>query len=165
MPLCGKSKDIVWLLEAGYEVVGIELSDVAAKAFFKENGLDMTPEQVGEHTKYHGHGLDYLVGDFFTANATLIGTFQAIYDRAAYIALPPERRSQYAAALNTLSTPACKTCLITVNYDPSEIKPPPYHIPTEEVDEVFAPWSNIEHIETAPTDIKGKPGFEQVYLN
>lgn len=33
-PLCGKSKDMVWLAEQGYRIRGVELSQLAVKAFF-----------------------------------------------------------------------------------------------------------------------------------
>ena len=32
VPLCGKTRDIWWLLESGYRVVGVELSRMAVKA-------------------------------------------------------------------------------------------------------------------------------------
>ena len=34
VPLCGKSLDLIWLAEQGHQVVGIELSHLAAEAFF-----------------------------------------------------------------------------------------------------------------------------------
>jgi Thiopurine S-methyltransferase (TPMT). len=33
VPLCGKSLDMDWLLDAGYKVFGIELSNIAIQAF------------------------------------------------------------------------------------------------------------------------------------
>jgi thiopurine S-methyltransferase len=42
VPLCGKSKDLLWLLAQGYEVIGVELSPLAVQAFFDENGLSAT---------------------------------------------------------------------------------------------------------------------------
>ena len=38
VPLCGKSRDMTWLRFQGYRVVGIELVELACKAFF-EGGL------------------------------------------------------------------------------------------------------------------------------
>ena len=34
VPLCGKSKDMIWLLKQGYHVTGVELSEIAVQAFF-----------------------------------------------------------------------------------------------------------------------------------
>jgi thiopurine S-methyltransferase len=41
VPLCGKSSDMLWLLAQGYEVVGVELSPLAAQGFFAENQLEV----------------------------------------------------------------------------------------------------------------------------
>ena len=38
VPLCGKSRDMLWLRKQGHTVLGVELSAIAAQAFFKENG-------------------------------------------------------------------------------------------------------------------------------
>lgn len=35
LPLCGKTLDIAWLLNAGYQVAGVELSQTAIDDLFK----------------------------------------------------------------------------------------------------------------------------------
>ncbi len=44
VPLCGKSLDLHWLYQHGHSVVGVELSGLAAKQFFEENGIQYTSE-------------------------------------------------------------------------------------------------------------------------
>ena len=39
VPLCGKSKDMIWLAGQGCHVIGVELSPIAVAAFFKESHL------------------------------------------------------------------------------------------------------------------------------
>lgn len=34
VPLCGKSVDMLYLLDQGYQVLGVELSELAAEQFF-----------------------------------------------------------------------------------------------------------------------------------
>ena len=34
VPLCGKSRDMLWLLGQGYKVIGIEISPQAVESFF-----------------------------------------------------------------------------------------------------------------------------------
>ena len=48
LPLCGKTRDITWLLACGYRVVGAELSEIAIKELFKD--LVLVPEisKVGD---------------------------------------------------------------------------------------------------------------------
>lgn len=38
VPLCGKSLDMAWLVEQGFTVVGVELSEKAVRAFLTSNG-------------------------------------------------------------------------------------------------------------------------------
>src|SRR5581483_5146601 len=42
VPLCGKSRDMVWLRDQGHSVLGIEFIRIAVRDFFAENG--MTPK-------------------------------------------------------------------------------------------------------------------------
>lgn len=42
VPLCGKAVDMLWLAACGHRVYGVDLSGVAAKAFFDESGLPRT---------------------------------------------------------------------------------------------------------------------------
>lgn len=88
IPLCGKTLDIHWLLKQGFQVVGVELSELAVKQLFKN--LELFPEvtQLGAFKSYHSDGLNVLVGDFFDLTATNLGPIDAIYDRAALVALP-----------------------------------------------------------------------------
>ena len=37
VPLCGKSRDMLWLAEQGFGVLGVEVSPLAVEAFFAEN--------------------------------------------------------------------------------------------------------------------------------
>ena len=39
VPLCGKSKDLVWLASLGHKVIGIELSEKAILDFYSENNI------------------------------------------------------------------------------------------------------------------------------
>ena len=39
VPLCGKSLDMLWLADHGYRVTGIEISELAVRDFFADNGL------------------------------------------------------------------------------------------------------------------------------
>ena len=38
VPLCGKTEDLAYLASLGHHVVGIELAEAAARAFFVEHG-------------------------------------------------------------------------------------------------------------------------------
>ena len=136
VPLCGKSVDLEWLVVQGFEVVGIELSELAAQAFFSERGfVPERREQGGFIALTHGN-VTILAGDFFAARGEELGYFDGVYDRAAMIALPEDLRARYAAHLQTLLTPKAKLLLVTLHYDAQG--GPPFSIAPEEVARAYA---------------------------
>jgi thiopurine S-methyltransferase len=136
VPLCGKSADLEWLVTQGHEVVGIELSPVAALAFFAERGLSAERIERGAFVEYRRGALSILVGDFFAATAELTGYCDGVYDRAALIALPAELRARYAAHLPTLLAPKARMLLLTLHYDAEG--GPPFDVSPEEVHRAYA---------------------------
>jgi len=65
VPMCGKSNDLVWLAERHNQVVGIELSDIAVKAFFAENLYTPLVTGVGHQLTYEFDEITIHCGDFF----------------------------------------------------------------------------------------------------
>ncbi len=136
VPLCGKSADLEWLAVRGHEVVGIELSELAAQAFFSERGVQpQRAERAGFVAYAHG-AITIFVGDFFDATAELTGYCDGVYDRAALIALPPELRARYAAQLPSLLAPKARLLLVTLDYDAEG--GPPFRVTASEVQSLYA---------------------------
>lgn len=166
LPLCGKTCDIAWLLDKGYRVVGAELSEIAIKQLFED--LDATPEVSTQNalTHYHAEGIDMFVGDIFDITADILGPVDAVYDRAALVALPPETRVKYTKHLQVI-THTAKQLLICFQYDQSLMSGPPFSIVAEEVQQHYAATYNIENLETGDVEggFKGKiPATEAVWL-
>lgn len=136
VPLCGKSADLEWLVVQGHEVVGIELSELAAQAFFAERKLAPEVRQRDRFVEYRHGELSILVGDFFDASPELTGYCDGVYDRAALIALPAELRARYAAHLQTLLAPQARLLLVTLHYDAEG--GPPFAVSPEEVEASYA---------------------------
>jgi len=90
VPLCGKSRDMLWLREQGHPVLGVELSAIAVQAFFGENGL--IPDHAARGKFYSGEAdnIRILCGDFFDLCKDDMANVSAVYDRASLVALPPE---------------------------------------------------------------------------
>lgn len=65
VPLCGKTRDMLWLRAQGHEVVGVEISPVAVEAFFSENSLPFSITQSGSFHLYQAEGFLLYCGDFF----------------------------------------------------------------------------------------------------
>ena len=95
VPLCGKSIDMVWLAHQGFDVVGVELVESAAQEFFIEQDIPYTIKEHSHHSNikcYQGQVLEQTitlwVADIFALNSDDIGHVDAVYDRAALIAMP-----------------------------------------------------------------------------
>ena len=133
VPLCGKTNDIAWLLKQGYQVSGVELSETAVIQLFESLGIKPIISKESELTCFSGQNIDIYVGDYFLLSAAVLGTVDAIYDRAALVALPYEMRVQYTAHLISITQQAPQL-LITFEYD-QKIQPgPPFSITDKELE-------------------------------
>jgi thiopurine S-methyltransferase len=167
MPLCGRSLDMAWLRAQGHRVAGVELSAQAVEEFFDEH--DLTPDvyRAGPLRRYATGGLDLFVGDLFDLTPEVLGPVDAVYDRAALVALPAPTRSRYAARLLALAH-AAPQLLITFAYDPSAMDGPPFSVDAGEVREHYgARYAEVTCAERAevPGGLKGRcPATENAWL-
>lgn len=134
VPLCGKSVDMQWLREQGHPVFGVELSNIAAQAFFKENGYIPNYLHSGKFDRYEANDIRILCGDFFDLSRDDLANVHAVYDRASMVALPPEMRERYVKHLLSMLPPATKILLITFDYPQPEMQGPPFALSPAEVE-------------------------------
>jgi thiopurine S-methyltransferase len=144
VPLCGKSLDMLWLAEQGHRVIGVELSPLAARAFFKENRIQASRRQVGEFTVWEHGRISIFCGDFFKLSAADLGDIKAVFDRASLTALPDEIRAAYLEHLRKILPPTCKMLLLTTE-EPE---------PGEQQDQPFAVADEIASLYTSAFDIQ-----------
>jgi thiopurine S-methyltransferase len=133
VPLCGKSIDMIWLVEQGYKVTGIELSLIACESFFNDNHISYNVIQDGEFAIFQSENITLLCGDFFKLSRERLGQIEAVYDRAALIALPQDLRKLYVNHLMQLIEPVTLIFLITMQYNQTEMKGPPFSVSQEEI--------------------------------
>jgi thiopurine S-methyltransferase len=133
MPLCGKAHDIAWLAGQGYEVIGIELSELAIEAFFEEQGLDFERFDSDRFGVYEAERITLLQGDFFDLRNDDLGACNFVYDRAALIAMPESIRPRYYRHMLSITPTVSSMLLVTMSYDQSEMQGPPFAVPDEEV--------------------------------
>lgn len=138
VPLCGKSLDMLWLARQGYAVLGIELSEVACRAFFTENGLVPAVSQEASFTRWSSSGIEILQGDFFDLRPEHVSGVAAVYDRAALVALPPDTRARYAQHLASVLAAPIPILLLTMEYEQSKRPGPPFSVPEDEVRQLYA---------------------------
>lgn len=131
VPLCGKSVDMLWLAEQGNQVTGVELSELAIRAFFDENRLAYTVDDE-EMRSFRAleRPITIFCGDYFKFAAD---PFDAHFDRGALVAMPANLRSVYAEHTTSLLEPGAEQLLITVEYDQQAAGGPPYSVPASEV--------------------------------
>lgn len=166
LPLCGKTLDIAWLLAAGYRVAGAELSRIAVEQLFA--GLGVAPEitDAGALRRYRADGIDIFVGDIFQLSAQALGPVDAVYDRAALVALPAEMRGRYTAHLAEITARAPQL-LVCYEYDQSLAAGPPFAVCDEEVDRHYRDGYALTCLasENVPGGLKGKcAARENVWL-
>jgi thiopurine S-methyltransferase len=152
VPLCGKTHDIAWLLSQGYRVVGVELSKLAVEQLFADLGVAPEISNQGELLRYSAPDLEIFVGDIFELSDDLLGGVDAIYDRAALVALPTELRGGYGAHVAAI-TQMAPQFLICFEYDQAVMKGPPFSIDRQKVHDVYGVQYQIELI--ADRDVAG----------
>lgn len=111
-------------------------------------------------------GLDIYLGDIFALTAPLLGAVDAIYDRAALVALPAEMREHYTQHLIQM-TDAAPQLLVNYDYQQSAMPGPPFAISDDELNRHYAQRYTLEplHCESVPGGLKGQcPAQEKVWL-
>ena len=156
LPLCGKTRDIAWLMAQGFRVAGAELSELAVQQMFRDMGRDPAVTDAGPLKHYAAQGIDIFVGDIFDLTGDVLGPVDLVFDRAALIALPGDMRARYAAHLVAI-TGAARQFLIGLEYDPAELKGPPFSVPPAEVRQIYDRVYDLELLsdEEVPGKLKG----------
>ncbi|MDX1304529.1 thiopurine S-methyltransferase [Photobacterium sp.] len=134
VPMCGKSVDLIWLAQRHNNVIGIELSDIAVKAFFAEQLYTPMVSGVGAETVYEFDEITIHCGDFFSARVEPV---DVVYDRAALIAMPQNMRQMYAERLLALLKESGRILLVTLDYLQVQLDGPPFSVSKEEVENLF----------------------------
>ena len=167
LPLCGKTLDMGYLASLGHQVLGCELSGIAAREFFEDANLAFEQRQEGGFVRYAGDGISILQGDVFSLDAHLLAGTLGVFDRGALIALPPEVRKEYAAHLTSVLPGLARLLLVTLEYDQSLTSGPPFSVPEAEVRATFGKSYQIDKLleeetsEIPPRFVEagcGKPG-------
>ena len=160
VPLCGKSVDMRWLREQGHPVLGVELSSIAAQAFFQENGYVANSGRSGKFERYEANDIGILCGDFFDLSRDDLASISAVYDRASMVALPPEMRERYVSHMVSILPPATQILLIAFDYPQAEMPGPPFAVSQSEVEVLYQKHAEIRLL--AQMDVLAQnPRFRQ----
>ncbi len=135
---------MIWLLEQGYEVVGIEVSEIAVAEFFDENGFEPTIDQSETCVRWTSGRITLLQGDLLELNPSELPTVNFIYDRASLIALPLGMRLRYVRQLERLSRGPVPGLLVSMEHDRGT--GPPFSIGVKELTLLYGESSTVTKI-------------------
>ena len=157
LPLCGKTLDIGWLLGKGFKVAGVELVESAIEQLFDELGVKPVVSPAGNLKHYAAPNLDVYVGDVYALSREILRPVDAVYDRAALIALPEPMRQRYTRHLTNISA-RVPQLLITLVYDQSRMAGPPFSVTNKEVKQHYEVAYEITLLHSKPIEggLKGK---------
>lgn len=145
VPLAGKTVDLDVLAEDNRRVVANEFVEAAARAFFAERAVTPAESRTGERLQLTHGSIQYDVGDFFELDASQLGPFDAVFDRAALIAIDPADRARYAQVLASLVAPRGVVLLVTLEVDAGS--GPPHLVTAADVAAIFSASFAVEQLE------------------
>ena len=164
VPLCGKSLDMLWLLDQGFDVYGVELSAIGVEAFFTENEIEFTKSADGELTKYQSARVTIWCGDIFALSRSMLPPITLFYDRAALVALAADMREQYINQVASLVNRAARGLLVALEYSPDLITPPPHSLNISTLEKIYANKFSCQLLGSGVGEVKGKPCTEHALL-
>lgn len=147
VPLCGKSKDLIWLSERCEQVVGVEISELAVKQFLDENYLDATISSFADFKIYQTKNIELWNGDFFKLPEHKLPSFDLVYDKAALIALSPDMRQRYVDKILNLVSVNTQILLHHFVYQQSEMTGPPFSVSIDDINTLYGQHFNLQILE------------------
>ena len=159
VPLCGKSSDLLWLSEQGFNVIGIELSQIAVEEFFTDNNLQYNVKVIDKLKYYETENISIICGDFFELTKDSLGSVTYVFDRASQIALPEDMRDAYCSHLSAIAAGA-RLFVITMEYDQSIMQGPPFSVPEDEIYKHYDSGYKVNKLETYDL-LEDSPHFKE----
>ncbi len=159
VPLCGKALDMVWIGQKGQRVLGVELSAIAVRHFFSENGIEFDVDRIPGFERYSGAEVEILCGDFFDLTDAHFQNVRGVYDRASFIAFDAGGRQQYARFMCDRLRAGTPVLLLTLEYPQSIMSGPPFSVGDAEVRRQFESRFRVDLLETRDI-IDKQPHFQ-----
>lgn len=165
VPLCGKTKDIAWLLQEGFSVVGVELSLKAIKELFEELNIEPKVSTCKEFTVYSAKNIKIFIGDIFDLDSKLLGNVDAIYDRAAVVAMPKDTRHKYVKHVIKI-TKQKPQLIVNLEYDEKLMDGPPFCVTDNELKSLYKENYTLTQLQSIHVDkLAGKcQALENVWI-
>ncbi|KAF8189949.1 S-adenosyl-L-methionine-dependent methyltransferase [Mycena galopus ATCC 62051] len=117
VPGCGSGYDAIYISELGLDTLAIDISPIAV-----ENASKNMPS--GLNTRFEVH-------DFFSFSVPDHEKFDLIYDYTFFVAIPPSRRSEWGAQMNSLIKPGGHLITLVFPLEPETNVGPPWFVRPE----------------------------------
>lgn len=148
VPLCGKTRDLAFLRDRGHTVFGTEIVPQAVAQLFDEHGATASVDDVAPFRRHAADRLTVLEGDAFALDPShLGGPVDAIFDRAALVAVAPETRIAYVTSLTRVLRPGGVALLVAFDYDQNKVSGPPWAVSPSVVSSLFGADYDAELLE------------------
>lgn len=143
VPLCGMSLDIQWLIKQGHYIIGVDVSPKAIRSLMQTHAQPFEKSSKGQFDRYKSTSLELWCGDFFKLQKEWLPPVDAIYDKAALIALPPALRKKYARTIQNLTEPHTQIFLNCFEYEQNEMSGPPFAVFRDELEASYGEQFSI----------------------
>ena len=134
IPLCGTSLAINFLYSKGHNIWGVDLSDLALKRL------------KNDYKELKGERVNLIEKDIFDFEPNQ--KFDLIYDRAALIALNPNKRKKYCNLLTSWLKTKGAIVIETINFQAKNYQGPPFPISSSETRKLFSKLKTKNLVET-----------------
>ena len=160
VPLCGKSLDLITLTHHFNNVIGVEISEKAINEFLQEQNLTATESSFADFKIFQTESIILWCGDFMKLPLHKLPAIDLIYDKAALVALPPEKRPGYAEKLVGLCSDSTFIMLHHFIYNQDEMPGPPFSVSEEELNNYFGKGFNSKLLEENNIDLNRFKKFQ-----
>ena len=108
------------------------------EAFFAEHGATPERSESKYGTHYRAGDIELICGDAFALDQAALADCDAVFDRAALIALPPDLRKRYVHELHARLPHQCRGLLVSLEYPQHEKDGPPFSVVEDEVRALYS---------------------------
>merc|ERR1719367_1434380 len=152
VPLCGKTKDLLFLYSKGFQVIGCEGVHKACTDFFKENSIDdIEIIDLDEGMKSYGTkdgNLKIIGGDYFKLTPEILGgKVDCVWDRGSLVAIDVAKRPEYAKVMMSLMNDKFAYLIASLEREVEPVNPMPHSASFDDIEKLFGKKMDVDLIE------------------